>query len=673
MNTAAVVHFAGALLGIALISRLPVWLLRAWQDKSLFRLFAAHLFTYVLVAVVSAYAQSRGVDPQWRVAFIDLALPALLVLLLDVALIFKRDVAPVSSEAPQWFMHSAGKQSGPLPAEAVKAALADGSLKDSDWIWRAGFKEWMPISAVDLNSKEGTAPVESVTPPQARGSFVRRHWQGALSLPRSYWASGLVIAALFIIPYLLLMRLTLTDHPQLIGAAVTGLWLTLLAAMFWLSVGIFRSADHYATAHPKRHWGSAAKLSIILVCLAAISIFARLGVPQIRDFAEAMTGPEETLYALELRRGNTELAVSGPIDSGLSQAVAQNLMDHPGLATLALDSPGGDSDEADKLKTIVLSRNLNTYVPGTCADTCVTVFAAGKTRWLSRNSALALHKPVIAGASAADLADAATKLKTFLASRGVAREFIDRMLAASAEAPLRPGHAEMFDARFASSYATDIEVAKGGIPVQEIGDAEAEVNKTALYQVLKEKHPKAHAELLAIVRDRIVKAEPPARVRRRVSAVIMPIVNDSISSASEPALLSFYQMATDAAEAFAKTDARSCEAFLKGDTSGFDVALLPAALQDRELQVTAELIRSSGSYAGKLIEQGEVVGALTQVIAAAQTRGFTAADFQQAIQFKLDPQRNCQGMILLFRTLFTMNGPDRTALLRFMAQQAATL
>src|SRR4029079_10665811 len=66
MTTTAVVHFAGALLGIALISRLPVWLLKAWQERSLFRLLAAHFFTYVLVAVVSAYAETRGVDPPWK-------------------------------------------------------------------------------------------------------------------------------------------------------------------------------------------------------------------------------------------------------------------------------------------------------------------------------------------------------------------------------------------------------------------------------------------------------------------------------------------------------------------------------------------------------------------------------------------------------------------------------
>ncbi|WP_119387743.1 GYF domain-containing protein [Taklimakanibacter lacteus] len=671
MTTTAVVHFAGALLGIALISRLPVWFLQAWREKSLLRLFAAHLFTYVIVAVISAFAQARGIDPQWRTAFVDLALPALLVFLIDTVLMLKRDSGTEGLEA-HWFLHSAGKQSGPVPADAVTAALADGSLKASDWVWRAGFAEWAQISSVDLTGKDGT-PQAAAADPQASGNYLHRHWQGALSLPRSYWAGGLSIAALFILPYLLLMRLTLTDHPRLIGAAVTGLWLTLLAAMLWLSVGIFRSADHHARTHPARHWGSAAKLSIVLGCLAVLSIFARLGVPQIRDFADAMSGSRQTLYALQLRRDDTELALSGPMESGLSEAVARSLMDHPRLATLALDSTGGDLNEADKLKAIVLGRGLNTYVPATCTGACVTVFAAGRTRWLSRGAFLALHRPAIADATPADLAAAAAKTKAFLESRGITAQFVDKGLAATQEAAFRPSHAELFEARLATSYATDAEVAKGGIPVREIRDAEAAVDRTALYQVIRDKHPKAHAELLAIVRDRILKNESPARMRRRVSAAIAPIVNDSISSAAEPALLAFYQMATDEAEAFARVDARSCEAFLKGDTGGFDAALLPLALQEREFQATADLIRSAGSYAGRPIEQSEVMGPLAQVVAAAQTKGFTQADFQQAIQFKLDPARNCQGTILLFRSLFVMNAPDRTALLRYMAQQATTL
>jgi len=670
MTTTAVVHFAGALLGIALISRLPVWLLKAWQERSLFRLFAAHFFTYVLVAVVSAYAETRGVDPPWKAAFVNYALPALLVFLLDVALMLKRDAVSEVTEA-FWFMHSAGKQSGPLPTEAVTAALADGSLKPSDWIWRAGFREWMQIGTVDLASKAGM-PAAIAADAKSR-NYLHRHWQGALSLPKSYWISGILIAALFILPYLLLMRLALTDHPRLIGAAVMGLWLTLLVAMLWLCIGIFRSADHYALAHPARHWGSVAKLSVVLGCLAVLSVFARLGVPQIRDFADAMSGAHQARYALELRRDGTELAITGPMENGLSEAVARSLMEHPRLATLALDSEGGDLNEADKLKTIILGRGLNTYVPATCADACVTAFAAGKTRWLSRSAALALHRPVLAGATPADLAAAAEKVKVFLESRGVAAQFIDKSLATGEDAPFRPSHAELFESRLATSYATDAEVAKGGIPVSEITDAEAKVNHTVLYQVLKEKHSKAHAELLAILHDRIFKGETPARMRKRVAAVIAPIVNDSIASAAEPALLSFYQMATDEAEAFAKVDAKSCEAFLKGDTSGFDAALLPLSLQERELQATADLIRSAGSYAGKPLEPAQVTGALTQVVAAAQTKGFTPADFQQAIQFKLDPARNCQGTILLFRSLFVMSDPDRTSLLRYMAQQAATL
>ncbi len=132
-------------------------------------------------------------------------------------------------------------------------------------------------------------------------------------------------------------------------------------------------------------------------------------------------------------------------------------------------------------------------------------------------------------------------------------------------------------------------------------------------------------------------------------------------------------MAIDEAEAFVKKDAKSCEAFLKGQPDGFDVSLLPFPLQERELAATAELIRSSGSYIGQPVEQKDVVSAFTQVLAQAEAKGFSVTDFQQAMQFKLDPTRNCQSMILFFRTLLGMSPTDRTALLRFMAQPSPVL
>lgn len=670
MTTTTVAVFAGALLGIALISRIPIWALGAWKDRSLFRLSAAHLFTYVVVSVASAYGLADGGPPRWNVGFLNCVLPSLLVFLLDVIAMVSRRMGERKSGAPAWFIHSEGKQSGPVATDTVQASLADGSVKSSDWIWRNGFKEWVQIEAVDLTKAvEEAGAIADAT--NNEPNYFLRHWRGALSLPVSYWVSGAAIAILFIVPYLILMRLELADHPYLIGVTMIGLWLTLAAALTWLGVGIFRSADQYAAIHPKHYWASAAKIMTVIGALAAVAVFVRQGVPQVQEFANLFSASEPR-YALQLLRNDTELELKGPMVKGLSAAVADKLKDHPAVVTLHLTSAGGVPAEADKLKDIVLQKSLNTYVPASCSSACVTVFAAGKTRWLSRSAAVALNRPYFADAKPSDLQDTTVKTRAFLLGRGVNAAFVDRALSAPHDQSWQPTHAELFAAGLATSYATDAEVAVAGIPVREIEDAQKALDKIDLYQVLRTNYPQAHSEVAAILRSGYIEGQSPAQMRKRMWTIVLPIVSKSMASASDAALVSFYQIAADEAEALWKRDAQSCEAFLKGKPDGFDPSLLSTELQERELAAMAELIRSSGSYTGKPIESKDVQPHFLQLAAASKTSGFSSANFQQAIQFKLDPARNCQGMILFLRSLLGMSDPNRTALLRFMAQQSGT-
>ena len=60
MATVATAVFAGALLGIALISRIPIWALRAWREKSFLRLLLAHLLTCAIVVLGYAVLSADG-------------------------------------------------------------------------------------------------------------------------------------------------------------------------------------------------------------------------------------------------------------------------------------------------------------------------------------------------------------------------------------------------------------------------------------------------------------------------------------------------------------------------------------------------------------------------------------------------------------------------------------
>ena len=669
MATVATAAFAGALLGIALISRIPIWALSAWQEKSFLRLLLAHLITFAIAATTYAFASADGGAPQWHAGVLSYAFPSLLVFGLDViaiAALRQKGLSPAA--AYTWFLHAGGTQSGPLTTEALTARLAQGSAQPSDWIWRIGFKEWVQIQAVDL-SKPGEPAAASDSKAEVAQAAKSSSWRDWFALPARYWACGIIIAALFAASALALLNLDFIDHPRLVSAGVIVLWLALLAAMLWLSIGVFRSADRYAKAVSSPFWGGAAKAMTAVAGLAVLAVFAQQGVPEIRNSANVISETIAPRYELRLLRDNTELEIVGPMDFGLTDATSALLAANPGIATLYVNSPGGRLGEADSLSGMVVRKNLNTYVTTFCLGECATVFAAGKNRWLSRGAVIALNQP---DAEASDLETSVARTKAFMESRGIAARFIDRGLANPREQAWRPSHAELFSANFATSYATDAEVSVAGIPVREIADAEKALDRIALYQVLREKYPKAHEDILKILRIGYVRGQPVTAMRQHIWAVIAPITNKSLSSASDSALISFYQIAMDEAEIYARKDPKSCEAFLKGRTEGFDPTLLPADLQERELTATADLIRTSGSYTGKAIEKSEVQAILVRLLPEAQSKGFSGADLEQAIQFKLDPSRNCQGLRIFFQSLLRLDDPSRIALLRFMAQQSGT-
>jgi uncharacterized RDD family membrane protein YckC len=48
----------------------------------------------------------------------------------------------------QWYYVSRGEQVGPVPAEAVRQAVAAGRVSGADVVWREGMPEWVPLAAV---------------------------------------------------------------------------------------------------------------------------------------------------------------------------------------------------------------------------------------------------------------------------------------------------------------------------------------------------------------------------------------------------------------------------------------------------------------------------------------------------------------------------------------------
>ena len=72
----------------------------------------------------------------------------------------------------QWYIAREGKQHGPLSDTEMRTFVAQGHLKPTDLIWRAGFADWRPAPAVFPFPQADAAP----PPPPAPAAPAATRW-----------------------------------------------------------------------------------------------------------------------------------------------------------------------------------------------------------------------------------------------------------------------------------------------------------------------------------------------------------------------------------------------------------------------------------------------------------------------------------------------------------------
>ncbi len=198
--------------------------------------------------------------------------------------------------------------------------------------------------------------------------------------------------------------------------------------------------------------------------------------------------------------------------------------------------------------------------------------------------------------SAADLA------KAFLYSRGISADAIERGFNTPAHDLWIPDHATLFTSKLATSYATENDVAISGVQLRELQNIEFELEKIALYAAIKAKYPQEYRALIAQMRDGFLHGRTLAELRANVLPIVQPLYTQAMPTSSNDALLAYWALALEEALIFQQSSALECEAFLKGDIQKVDMGRV-SHLNNRDLAVGAQLIRSQGSYPTRAIPE----------------------------------------------------------------------
>lgn len=223
----------------------------------------------------------------------------------------------------------------------------------------------------------GARPVR----PRAR-SYLRRHWQGDLSLVRSFWLNSATVLAALVLLLAYADRLTLRDAT--LGPALALISLALFApVMVWMSVGLWRSAARTRSWSNLHFWPRLAQGWVIAVCLAyalvsysvasakldlsRIAVLTQLGAPA-ESGVPGGSAPLDALAGLvtELAGSLTHLpfaALRAPVQSRPEDAGApvvgrapQEAAPTPVRAPEAGQAPDGTVAQTGSVQPIELAR-----------------------------------------------------------------------------------------------------------------------------------------------------------------------------------------------------------------------------------------------------------------------------------------------------------------------------
>ena len=121
-------------------------------------------------------------------------------------------------------------------------------------------------------------------PAPPRPGLFRRFWQGQCSLPFAYWVMGWlvnIVLALLLGAVILYTRRQ-AYNPYLLMGTLSAYWGLTAAAQLYLSVGIWRTAQHYrkaqAASRKRRVWGFAAQAAVGLGVLGFALLLANLSL-----------------------------------------------------------------------------------------------------------------------------------------------------------------------------------------------------------------------------------------------------------------------------------------------------------------------------------------------------------------------------------------------------------
>ena len=527
-----------------------------------------------------------------------------------------------------WYVGRHGERCGPFDDETLGAMIACGEVEPTDLVWRPGIEGWVAALTVPglftpppldgAQSEEQStlrpapvAPAAAQEPRQPQASsepktrnYFRRHWDGDLTLPVSYWINGLLVSLGILGMTAATNSMNWTEGPKLAAGAAVAVVLFALGATVWQLVGIWRSAEMHVGRGGSQVWATLAKVAVVLGVLRTGVDVSTTIVPMVGGFTDIMTGDKNMgTYELRVLRDASELEVAGAMSFGLTNEVEKVLNAHPTIGLVHLNSGGGRVEEAKKLGRLITSRGLSTYTASECSSACTLAYAGGKNRLLHKNGKLGFHQFSFPGLDADGRTAAQEKAKEYLADRGVKKWFTDKAFLEPSDSMWYPTQEELLSAGVVLAAASEEQVALSGIRDSDMAVLEQELLKVDMYSALKEFEPATYQSILTKIRNGVQRGRTMTDVREEVMPDMQAVYMAKLPYGSDGAVIAIAHVMIYQLRELQAKGGTLCTDYLSQDAARSRRANIALSLEARlkEGAAAGELIRtaSNGQYGPK--------------------------------------------------------------------------
>lgn len=425
-------------------------------------------------------------------------------------------------------------------------------------------------------------------------NYFKRHWKGELSLSTSYWINGTLIVGACTV----LILFALKSIPELnwsirsISAVAILLIVGYLLAWLWSVVGIWRSAGHHVERGGSPIWANLAKGVVIFGGLSMAGQLITNYIPALKEYGLLVAGVDSLGEPAEMAvsANGRDIIVRGMLVEGTAERFATIVSNAPRAKTIVLDSRGGRLLEAMRMAELIRQKQLNTYVEDQCASACTLALIAGVDRAANANAKIGFHQASFPGMDA-ETARANDEFKRLYAKAGIDGDFVRRASEVSASNMWYPQHEELVAAGVLNRQSLGGESSASISKYSTREEFEAELNKTPLWPLLRQKYPAIAQEAIDKAWDVGQRGGTDAQVTNASRAVIAAAYPKILKIAPADVLADYVSLASDQLAAAKSVSIEACDRFLRSE---LDITrVLPREYADREMKILIRALSST--------------------------------------------------------------------------------